>query len=142
MTATTDSSPPAEQLYRLGAVQAALRAAGFDVHRDAVNRVTEVVLELDTRSHHQWQDRRWTKDQIDLVVAAFEMQRDQSLTWDGVAAAMAEIERTIDASPTLEDLEAEIAQLTAHCHRLSDIAAQIRSQQPTVGSTHGGGVAA
>lgn len=122
----------AEETFRVGAVIAALSEAGIDVARETVNRVSDGVLELDTRSSGTF-DRRWTKSDIEQLIAAFRLRETHGLTWEGVASAMSgtpALSQFIDSE--LQHLRQQFVEMAARCSDLANLAEQLASRsQPS-----------
>ena len=64
MSRQTPATPKPEEHYRVASVLEVLAEYGIHVARETINRVSDTVLELDTRSTGMF-DRRWTRGQID-----------------------------------------------------------------------------
>ena len=144
MAHQTDSTSPAEERYRVAAVIAALEEVGICVARETVNRVSDSVLQLDTRNTGMF-DRRWTKDQIDQLVTAFRLREANGLTWEGVATTLRSTPPLAQqADQEMEEIRAQFQQLAQRARDLADLAGLI-AEDPDLASRRlapTGGVAA
>ena len=105
MSRQTPATPKSEEHYRVASVLEVLTEYGIHVARETINRVSDTVLELDTRSTGMF-DRRWTRSQIDDLAAAFRLREQRGLTWEGVANALS-------SPPFAEQLDQEMEEVRA-----------------------------
>ena len=143
MSRQTQATPKPEEHYRVAVVLEVLAEYGIHVARETINRVSDTVLELDTRSTGMF-DRRWTRGQIDELADAFRLREQHGLTWEGVANALSSPPLAEQLDQEMEEVRAQLKQLA---ERASDLAefANLIADDPDLASrqlTPTGGVAA
>ena len=85
------------------------------------SRVSDTVLELDTRSTGMF-DRRWTRSQIDDLAAAFRLREQRGLTWEGVANALSSPPFAEQLDQEMEEVRAQLKQLAERANDLAEFA--------------------
>ena len=117
----------------MAAVIAALEEVGICVARETVNRVSDSVLQLDTRNTGMF-DRRWTKDQIDQPSPPSGSAR---LTDSPGRASRTTLRRTPplaqQADEEMEEIRAQFQQLAQRARDLADLAGLI-AEDPDLAS--------
>ena len=117
MSRQTQATAQPEEHYRVAAVLELLAEYGIHVARETINRVSDTVLELDTRSTGMF-DRRWTRSQIDELAAAFRLREQRGLTWEGVA-------NVLSSPPLAEQLDQEMEEVRAQLKQLAERASDL-----------------
>ena len=97
MSRHTPATPKPEEHYRVASVLEVLAEYGIHVARETINRVSDTVLELDTRSTGMF-DRRWTRSQIDDLAAAFRLREQRGLTWGRRRPTLSPVRRSLSNS--------------------------------------------
>ena len=121
MSRHTPATPKPEEHYRVASVLEVLAEYGIHVARETINRVSDTVLELDTRSTGMF-DRRWTRSQIDDLAAAFRLREQRGLTWDGVANALSSPPFAEQLDQEMEEVRAQLKQLAERANDLAEFA--------------------
>ena len=143
MSRQTPATPKPEEHYRVASVLEVLAEYGIHVARETINRVSDTVLELDTRSTGMF-DRRWTRSQIDDLAAAFRLREQRGLTWEGVAKALSSPPFVEQLNQEMEEVRAQLKQLAERASDLAEFANLIADDPDLAPSqlTPTGGVAA
>ena len=143
MSRQTPATPKSEEHYRVASVLEVLTEYGIHVARETINRVSDTVLELDTRSTGMF-DRRWTRSQIDDLAAAFRLREQRGLTWEGVANALSSPPFAEQLDQEMEEVRAQLKQLAERANDLAEFANLIADDPDLAPSqfTPTGGVAA
>ena len=143
MSRQTPATPKPEEHYRVASVLEVLAEYGIHVARETINRVSDTVLELDTRSTGMF-DRRWTRSQIDDLAAAFRLREQRGLTWEGVAKALSSPPFVEQLDQEMEEVRAQLKQLAERASDLAEFANLIADDPDLAPSqlTPTGGVAA
>ena len=143
MSRQTPATPKPEEHYRVASVLEVLAEYGIHVARETINRVSDTVLELDTRNTGMF-DRRWTRSQIDELAAAFRLREQRGLTWEGVANALSSPPIAEQLNQEMDEIRAQLKQLAERANDLADFATLI-ADDPNLAPrqlTPTGGVAA
>ena len=121
MSRQTPATPKPEEHYRVASVLEVLTEYGIHVARETINRVSDTILELDTRSTGMF-DRRWTRSQIDDLAAAFRLREQRGLTWEGVANALSSPPFAEQLDQEMEEVRAQLKQLAERANDLAEFA--------------------
>lgn len=125
----------AEKGYPVSFVLGELGRAGVPSQRETVAWVSDTVLRFKTRSSPKGK-RRWTRDQVAVVVMAFSLQRHSNLSWEQVGEELAAesidpaiIERVQQRAVVLSEHQDEIARELESCERLSRLLCELNGPQ-------------